>query len=116
MCNDKRRNVIKSDKHREDEEDCEDTDEIEDLIQPPTKYEVMEALKVLQICTFYDADVGDEMRAKVNTFWKRYHISMTKAERQKTITDFFVHNEHNLLSGHKHLKSVLCVIKRCWVK
>ena len=23
------------------EEDCEDTDEIEDLIQPPTKYEVM---------------------------------------------------------------------------
>ena len=28
----------------EDEEDCEDTDEIEDLIQPPTKCEVMQAL------------------------------------------------------------------------
>ena len=27
----------------EDEEDCGDTDEIEDLIQPPTKYEVMQA-------------------------------------------------------------------------
>ena len=31
----------------EDEEDCEeDTDEIEDLIQPPTKYDVMQALEV----------------------------------------------------------------------
>ena len=54
----------------EDEEDCEDTDEIEDLIQPPTKYEVMQALEVLQTCTFYDVDVGDEMRAKVNAFSK----------------------------------------------
>ena len=27
----------------EDEEDCEDTNEIEDLIQSPTKYEVMQA-------------------------------------------------------------------------
>ena len=56
----------------EDEEDCEDTNEIEDLIQPPTKYEVMQALEVLQTCTFYDADVGDEMRAKVNAFSKLY--------------------------------------------
>ena len=32
----------------EDEEDCEDTNEIEDLIQPSTKYEVMQALEVLQ--------------------------------------------------------------------
>ena len=52
----------------EDEEDCEDTDEIEDLLQPPTKYEVMQALEVLQSCTFYDADVGDEMHAKVTHF------------------------------------------------
>ena len=52
----------------EDEEDCEDTDEIEDVIQLPTKYEVMQALEVLQTCTFYDADVGDEMRDKVNAF------------------------------------------------
>ena len=52
----------------EDEENCQDTDEIEDLIQPPTKYEAMLALEVLQTCTFYDADVGDEMRAKVNAF------------------------------------------------
>ena len=66
----------------QDEEDCEDTDEIEDLIQPPTKYEVMQALEVLQTCTFYDADVGDEMRAKVNAFSKLYDISMTKAKRQ----------------------------------
>ena len=36
----------------EDEEDCEDTNEIEDLIQLPTKYEVMQALEVLQTCTF----------------------------------------------------------------
>ena len=28
----------------EDEEDCQDTDEIEDLFQPPTKYEAMQAL------------------------------------------------------------------------
>ena len=57
----------------EDEEDCEeDTDEIEDLIQPPTKYDVMQALEVLQTCTFYDADVGDDMRAKVNAFSKLY--------------------------------------------
>ena len=65
----------------EDEEDCEDTDEIEDLIQLPTKYEVMQTLKVLQTCTFYDADVGDEMRAKVDAFSKLYDISMTKAKR-----------------------------------
>ena len=65
----------------EDEEDCEDTDEIEDLIQPPTKCEVMQALEVLQTCTFYDADVGDEMRAKVNAFPKLYDISMTKDKR-----------------------------------
>ena len=51
-----------------DEENCEDTDEIEDIFQPPTRYEVMQALEVLQTCTFYDADVGDEMRAKVNAF------------------------------------------------
>ena len=80
----------------EDEEDCQATDEIEDLFQPPTKYETMQALEVLQTCTFYDADVGDEMRAKVNAFSKLYDISMTKAKRQKAITDFFVHNEHKL--------------------
>ena len=80
----------------EDEENCQDTDEIEDLIQPPTKYEAMQALEVLQTCTFYDADVGDEMRAKVNAFSKLYDISMTKAKRQKAITDFSVHNEHKL--------------------
>ena len=80
----------------EDEENCQDTDEIEDLIQPPTKYEAMQALEVLQTCTFYDADVGDEMRAKVNAFSKLYDISMTKAKKQKAITDFSVHNEHKL--------------------
>ena len=56
----------------------------------------MQALEVLQTCTFYDADVGDEMRAKVNAFSKLYDISVTKAKRQKAITDFFVHNEHKL--------------------
>ena len=80
----------------EDEENCQDTDEIEDLIQPPTKYEAMQALEVLQTCTFYDADVGDEMRAKVNAFSKLYDISVTKAKRKKAITDFSVHNEHKL--------------------
>ena len=80
----------------EDEEDCEDTDETEDLIQPPTKYEVMQALEVLQICTFYDADVGDEMRAKVNAFSKLCDISVTEAKRQEALTDLFVHNEHKL--------------------
>ena len=58
----------------------------------------MQALEVLQTFTFYDADVGDEMRAKVNAFLKLYDISMTKAKRQKAITesDFSVHNEHKL--------------------
>ena len=36
----------------EDEEDCEDTDEVVDLIQPPTKYEVMQALEVLKHAPF----------------------------------------------------------------
>ena len=36
----------------EDEEDCQDTDEIEDLIQLPTKYEVMQALEVLKHAPF----------------------------------------------------------------
>ena len=36
------------------------------------------------------------MRAKVNAFSKLYDISMTKAKRQKTITDLFVDNEHKL--------------------
>ena len=71
-------------------------EEDEDLIQPPTKYEAMQALEVLQTCTFYDADVGDQMRAKVNAFSKLYDISMTKAKRQKAITDFSVRNEHEL--------------------
>ena len=35
-----------------DEEDCEDTDEIENLLQPPSKYNVMQASEVLQTCTF----------------------------------------------------------------
>ena len=57
----------------------------------------MQALEVLQTCTFYqDADGGDEMRAKVNAFSKLHDISMAKAKRQKTITDFYVHNEHKL--------------------
>ena len=77
-----------------DEEDCEDTDEVEELIQPPTKYELMQALEVLKTCTFYDAAVRDEMRAKINAFSKLYDISMTKTKRQNAITDFFVHNEH----------------------
>ena len=66
-----------------DEEDCEDNDEIEDLIQPPTKYEVMQALEILQTCTFYDADVGDEMHSKVNAFSKLYDISMTKPKDKR---------------------------------
>ena len=80
----------------EDEEDCEDTHEIEDLIQPPTKHKVIQALEVLQTCTFYDADVRDKMGARVNTFSKLYDISMTEAKRQKAVTDFFVHSEHKL--------------------
>ena len=56
----------------------------------------MQVLEVLQTCTFYDADVRDEMRAKVNVFSKLHDISMTKAKRQKAIRDFFVHNEHKL--------------------
>ena len=80
----------------EDEEDCENTDEIEDLIQPPIKYEVIQSSEVLQTCTFYDADAGDEMRSKINAFSKLYDISMTKAKRQKAITYFFLHNEHKL--------------------
>ena len=79
----------------EDEEDCLDTNEIEDLFQLPTN-EAMQALEVLQTCTFYDADVGDVMRAKVNTLSKLYDISITKAKRQKAITDFLVHHEHKL--------------------
>ena len=56
----------------------------------------MQALEVLQTFTFYDADVGDEMCAKVNAFSKLYDISMTKTKREKAETDFFVHNEHKL--------------------
>ena len=51
----------------EDEENCQDTDKIEDFIQPPTKYEAMQA--------FYDADVGDEMRAKVNAYFRSHMTS-----------------------------------------
>ena len=36
----------------EDEDVCEDTDEIKDLIEPPTKYEVMQALEVLKHAPF----------------------------------------------------------------
>ena len=56
----------------------------------------MQALEVLQTCTFYDADVGGQMRAKVNAFSKLYDFSMTKAKRQKAITDFSIRNEHKL--------------------
>ena len=49
---------------------------IEDVIQQPTGNEVMQALEILQ--TFYDAENGDEMRAKayqmakVKTFSRLY--------------------------------------------
>ena len=43
-----------------------DDNVIEDVIQPPTIHEVMRPSEILQTCTFYDADYGDEMRAKVN--------------------------------------------------
>ena len=53
MCNDRRRILSNVTSIEEDEEDCEeDTDEIEDFIQPPTKYDVMQALEVLQTCPF----------------------------------------------------------------
>ena len=78
------------------EEKYEENNVIEDVIQLPTKYEVMRALEVLQTCTFYGADNLDEMRAKVNAFSKQYDISMNKAKTQKALTDFFVHNEHKL--------------------
>ena len=52
MCNDRRRILSKVTSIEEDEEDCEDTDEIEDPIQPPTKYEVMQALEVLKHAPF----------------------------------------------------------------
>ena len=42
--------------------------------------------------TFYDADNGDEIRAKVNAFSKPYGISMNKAKTQKALTDFLVYN------------------------
>ena len=56
-------------------------------------------LQVLQTCTFYDADNGNEIRAKVNTFSKPHDISMNKAKTQKDLTEFFVHDEHKLY-GH----------------
>ena len=43
----------------------------------------MRALEVSQTCTFYDADNGDEMCAKVNAFSKLYDISMNKAKTQR---------------------------------
>ena len=50
-------------------------------------------------CTFYVADNGDEMRAKVNSFSKLYDISMNKAKTVtalSSLTDFFFYNEHKL--------------------
>ena len=43
----------------------------------------MQALEVLQTWTFYYADNGEEMRAKVNAFSKLYDISINKAKTQK---------------------------------
>ena len=80
----------------ENEDQCEENNVIQDVIQPPTKYEVMRALEGLQTCTFYDADNEDEMRVKVNTFSKLYDILKNKVKRQKALTDFYVHNKHKL--------------------
>ena len=45
----------------------------------------------------YDADVVDEMRAKVNAFSKLYDISMTmQSQKTKGYNILFVHNEHKL--------------------
>ena len=52
------------------EEENEEDNVIEDVIQLPTKHELMGALEVLQTCTFYDTDYGDEMHTKVNPFLK----------------------------------------------
>ena len=56
----------------------------------------MRALDVLQTCNFYDAENGDEMRAKVNAFSKLCDISMNKAKTQNAPTDSFVYDEHKL--------------------
>ena len=80
----------------EDEEDCDDTNEIGKPYSTANQVRSDASFGGSETCTFYDADVGDEMRAKVNAFSKLYDISITKAKRQKAITDVFVHNEHKL--------------------
>ena len=53
----------------------------------------MQALDFLQTCTFYDGDVGDEMRVKINAFSKLYDISMTKGYDR-----LFVHNSRYIMN------------------
>ena len=60
----------------------------------------MRALKILQICNFYDADNRDQMCAKVKAFSKLYDIPMNKAKTQKALTDFFAQNYYKLLGEH----------------
>ena len=43
---------------------------VEYVIQPPTRSEVVQALEMLQTRTYYYAENGDEVRGKVNTFFK----------------------------------------------
>ena len=58
---------------KEDEEDCEDTDEIKDLIQPPTKYELIQALEVHALQKFSPGGDGGSGRRPLPpdhlTFW-----------------------------------------------
>ena len=89
MCNDRRRNFIKSDKHRRRRRVLWRYRWNRRPYSTANQVQSDASFGGSETCTFYDADVGDEMRANVNAFSKLYDISMTKAKRQKAITDFF---------------------------
>ena len=58
----------------------------------PAISDCMRALEGLQTHTFYDADNGDEMRAKVKALSKLYDMSMNKARTQKALTSLSIMN------------------------
>eukprot|EP00794_Sanderia_malayensis_P001774 gene1774-biopygen1618 len=71
----------------ESEEECELIEE--EVVQPPTKGEVFQALDVLQTSSLFCAEMGNEMRKKINSVSKLYDIATRNKKEQKYITDFF---------------------------
>lgn len=72
------------------------------------KSRVKQVSEILQTCSYYDAENGGELRAKVNTFSMLYETSVNTAKTHKTITECFA---PNLQKEHKVPRTIFFIFQ-----